>query len=188
MLTRFLQGKATSWDHGCQKRPLLTPFLTPVVPRRARNRVLSILALSLFLPVSDFTQPENGLPTPPLSLPYTGCHQTASYSPKMAPLHFCTSGSEMPLTEEPGLYKRPCPPSPSHSVSTTNTLSGALCLRPLPSASRTSSSLLPPAPPSPLTPSRCAPPSFVACCNRRPLCHPPTTGRRTCSTFPSHSP
>ena len=57
----------------------------------------------------------------------------------MAPLHFCTSGSEMPLTEEPGLYKRLCPRSPSHSVSTTNTLSGALCLRPLPSASRTSS-------------------------------------------------
>ena len=45
----------------------------------------------------------------------------------------------MSLTEEPGLYKRPCPRSPSHSVSTTNTLSGALCLRPLPSASRTSS-------------------------------------------------
>ena len=73
------------------------------------------------------------------SFPYTGYHQTASYSPKTAPLHFCTSGSEMPLIEEPGLYKRPCPRSPSHSVSTTNTLSGALCLRPLPSASRTSS-------------------------------------------------
>jgi hypothetical protein len=52
---------------------------------------------------------------------------------------YSTSGSEMPLTEEPGLYKRPCPRSPSHSVSTTNALSGALCLRPLPSASRTSS-------------------------------------------------
>ena len=61
-----------------------------------------------------------------------------SRSPK-APLHFRTSGSEMPLTDEPGLYKRPYPRSPSHSVSTTNTLSGALCLRPLPSASRTSS-------------------------------------------------
>jgi hypothetical protein len=78
----------------------------------AFDRVPSILTLGLFLPVSDFTQPENGLPTPPLPLPYTGCHQTASYSPKMAPLHFCTSGSEMPLTEEPGLYKRPCPGSP----------------------------------------------------------------------------
>src|SRR5436309_14007230 len=107
----------------------------------------------------------------------------------MAPLRFCTSGSEMPLTEEPGLYQRPCPRSPSHSVSTTNTLSGALCLRPLPSTSRTSSrdcyrlhhprlshlfAMLPL--------------SFVACCSRRPLCHPPTTGRRTCSAFPSHSP
>src|ERR1700733_8974736 len=49
------------------KPPLLTPFLTPVAPRRARDRVPSILALGLFLPVSDFTQPENGLPTPPLS-------------------------------------------------------------------------------------------------------------------------
>jgi hypothetical protein len=121
-----------------------TAAFDPVAPRRARDRVPSILALGLFLTVSDFTQPENGLPTPPLPFPslpfpYTGYHQTASYSPKMAPLHFCTSGSEMPLTEEPGLYKRPCPRSPSHSVSTTNTLSGALCLRPLPSASRTSS-------------------------------------------------
>src|ERR1700733_11569287 len=121
------------------KPPLLTLFLTPVAPRRVRDRVPSILALGLFLPVSDFTQPQNGLPTPPLPFPYTGCHQTASYSPKMASLHFCTSGSEMPLTEEPGLYKRPCPRSPSHSVSTTNTLSGALCLRPLPSVSGTSS-------------------------------------------------
>jgi|ERR1700722_8110135 hypothetical protein len=93
-----------------KKPPLLTPLLTPVAPRRARDRVPSILALGLFLPVSDFTQPENGLPTPPLPFPYTGCHQTASYSPKIAPLHFCTSGSEMLLTEEPGLYKRPCPP------------------------------------------------------------------------------
>jgi hypothetical protein len=33
-----LQHNATSWDNGCQKRPLLTPFLTPVVPRRARVR------------------------------------------------------------------------------------------------------------------------------------------------------
>jgi hypothetical protein len=139
IIRRTFQHNATSWDNGCQKPPLLTPFLTPVAQRRARDRVPSILALGLFLPVSDFTQPENGLPTPPLPFPYTGCHQTASYSPKMAPLHFCTSGSEMPLTEEPGLYKRPCPSSPSHSVSTTNTLSGALCLRPLPSASRTSS-------------------------------------------------
>jgi hypothetical protein len=86
--------------------------------------------LAFFYPVPDFTQPENGLPTPPLPFPYTGCHQTASYSPKMAPLHFCTSGSEMPLTEEPGL---------TFYVSTTNTLSGALCLRPLPSASGASS-------------------------------------------------
>src|SRR2546421_4638348 len=61
-----LHKNATSWDNGCQKRPLLTPFLTPVAPRRARDRVPSILALGLFLPVSDFTQPENGLPTPPL--------------------------------------------------------------------------------------------------------------------------
>jgi hypothetical protein len=47
------------------------------------------------------------------------CHQTASYSLKIAPLHFCTSDSEMPLTEEPGLYKRSCPRSLSYSVSTT---------------------------------------------------------------------
>src|SRR5271154_6522682 len=58
-----LQHNATSWDNGCQKRPLLTPFLTPVAPRRARDRVPSILALGLFLPVSDFTQPETGSPT-----------------------------------------------------------------------------------------------------------------------------
>jgi hypothetical protein len=56
-------------------------------------------------------------------------------------LTVCGNGTavDMPLTEEPGLYKRPCPRSPSHSVSTTNTMSGALCLRPLPPASRTSS-------------------------------------------------
>jgi hypothetical protein len=42
---RFLQHNATSWDNGCQKPPLLTPFLTPIAPRRARNRVPSILAL-----------------------------------------------------------------------------------------------------------------------------------------------
>jgi hypothetical protein len=136
-----LQHNATSWDNGCQKPPLLTPFLTPVAPRRARDRVLSILALGLI------SRCPKRLPPP---FPYTGslCHQTASYSPKMAPLHFCTSGNEMPLTEEPGLRKvsgtfswseRPCSRSPSHSVSTTNTLSGALCSRPLPSASRTSS-------------------------------------------------
>jgi hypothetical protein len=64
--TVSLHHNATSWDNGCQKRPLLTPFLTPVAPRRARDRVPSILALGLFLPVSDFTQPENGLPTSPL--------------------------------------------------------------------------------------------------------------------------
>src|SRR5271170_5009429 len=56
-----LQHNATSWDNGCQKPPLLTPFLTPVAPRRARDRVPSILALGLFLPVSDFTQPETVL-------------------------------------------------------------------------------------------------------------------------------
>src|SRR5436309_12261265 len=63
--SRKLHHNATSWDNGCQKRPLLTPFLTPVAPRRARDRVPSILALGLFLPVSDFTQPENGLPILP---------------------------------------------------------------------------------------------------------------------------
>jgi hypothetical protein len=131
----FLQHNATCWDNGCQKPPLLTPFLTPVAPRRARDRVPSILVLNLFYPFSDFKQPENRLPATSLPLPYTGCRQTASYSPKMTPLYFCTSGSEMPLTEEPGVYKRLSPRSPSHSVSTTNTLSGALCLRPLPSAS-----------------------------------------------------
>jgi hypothetical protein len=56
----ILRINATSWDNGCQK---LTPFLTPVAPRRARDRVPSILALGLFLAVSDFTQPE----TAPLS-------------------------------------------------------------------------------------------------------------------------
>ena len=105
----------------------------------------SILALGLFLPVSDFTQPENtqpenGAPHPPHPSPFHIPVVTKpQYGPKMAPLHFCTSGSEMPLTEEPGLYKRPCPRSPLPSVSTTNTLSGALCLRHLPSTSRTSS-------------------------------------------------
>jgi hypothetical protein len=34
-----------------------------VAPRRAHDRVPSILALGLFLPVSDFTQPETGSPT-----------------------------------------------------------------------------------------------------------------------------
>jgi hypothetical protein len=119
--------------------PKTAAFDAAFDPRRARDRVPSILALGLFLPVSDFTQPENGLPTPSLSFPYTGYHQTASYNPKMTPLHFCTSGSEMPSTEEPGLYKRPCPRSPLYSVSITNTLSGTLYLRPLPSASGTSS-------------------------------------------------
>src|SRR5438034_726741 len=66
-------------------------------------------------------------------------HQTASYSPKMASLHFCTSGSEMPLTEESSLYKKPYPPSSLHSVSTANTLFSALYLQPLPLASRISS-------------------------------------------------
>ena len=167
----------------------MTPFLTHVAPRRARDRVPSILALGLFLPVSDFTQPENGLPAPPLPFPYTGCHQTASYSPKMAPLHFCTSGSEMPLTEEPGLYKRPCPRLAlifcvNHEYFVWRSVLATFAV----SVENELSRLLPPAPPSPLTPSRCASPSFVACCSRRPVCHPPTTGRRTCSTFPSHSP
>src|SRR5437762_14122795 len=45
----------------------------------------------------------------------------------------------MPLTEEPGLYKRPYPCSFLHVVFITNTLSGALYLRPLLSALRTSS-------------------------------------------------
>jgi hypothetical protein len=125
-------------DNGSQKPPLLTPFLTPVAPRRARDRVLSILALGPFLAVSDFTQPKTApLPSPPLSIYWLSPNR--KLQSKMAPLRFCTSGSEMPLTEEPGLYQRPCPRSPSHSVSTTNTLSGALCLRPLPSASRTGS-------------------------------------------------
>jgi hypothetical protein len=97
--------------------------------------------LAFFYPSQISRSPKMGSFTPPLPFPYTGCHQTASYSLKMAPLHFCTSGSEMPLTEEPGLYKRRCLRSPSHSVSTTNTLSGALCLRPLPSASRMSLSM-----------------------------------------------
>jgi len=57
-----LQHNATSWDNGCQKPPLLTPLLTPVAPRRARDRVPSILALGPFLPVLDLTQLENGLP------------------------------------------------------------------------------------------------------------------------------
>ena len=54
-----------------KKRPLLTPFLTPVALRRAHNWVPSILALGLFLSVSDFTQPENGLSTLPFPFPYT---------------------------------------------------------------------------------------------------------------------
>ena len=48
-----LQQNATSWDNGCQKPPLLTPFLTPVAPRRARDRVPSILALGLFFSPMD---------------------------------------------------------------------------------------------------------------------------------------
>src|SRR2546430_10260441 len=87
---------ATSWDNGCQKRPLLTPFLTPVAPRRARDRVPSILALGLFLPVSDFAQPENGLPTPP--------------PPPPPPSLYHPSGSAMPFTQEPGPSKQPWPP------------------------------------------------------------------------------
>src|SRR5437763_12756827 len=55
--SRKLHHNATSWDNGCQKPPLLTPFLTPVAPRRARDRVPSILARGLFLAVSGFTQP-----------------------------------------------------------------------------------------------------------------------------------
>jgi hypothetical protein len=51
-------------------------------PRRARDRVPSILALGLF----SFGRLPNH----------------ASYSP---PLHFFTPGSEMPLTEEPSLCK-----------------------------------------------------------------------------------
>jgi hypothetical protein len=43
-----LQDNATSWDNGCQNRPLLTPFLTPIAPHRARNRAPSILALGPF--------------------------------------------------------------------------------------------------------------------------------------------
>jgi hypothetical protein len=143
--------------------------------------------LAFFYPSQISRSPKTG--SPPLPFLYTGCHQTASYSLKMTPLHFCTSGSEMPLTEESGLYKRPCLRSPLYSVSTTNTLSGALCLRPLPSASGNElSRLLPPVPSSPFIPSRCVYPSFVTCCSRRPLCHPPTTDYRTCSIFPSHSP
>jgi len=48
VMARIFQHNATSWDNGCQKPPLLTPFLHPVAPRRARDRVPSILALGLF--------------------------------------------------------------------------------------------------------------------------------------------
>src|ERR1700733_1194779 len=48
------------------------------------------------------------------------------------------------------------------------------------------SRLLPPALPSSLIPSRCVSPSFVACCSRRPLPRPLTTGRRSCAIFPFH--
>ena len=108
-----------------------------MAPRRARDRVLSILALTR---LRFHAARKRALhPSPPLSIYWLSPNRNASYSLKMAPLHFCTSGSEMPLTEESGLYKRPCLRSPLYSVSTTNTLSGALCLRPLPSASGTSS-------------------------------------------------
>src|SRR5437763_3990017 len=103
--SRKLHHNATSWDNGCQKRPLLTPFLTPVAPRRARDRVPSILALSLFFTRLRFHAARKRAPYPSPPLPYAGYHQTVSYSPKMAPFHFYTSGSEMPLTEEPSLYK-----------------------------------------------------------------------------------
>src|SRR5436853_7614508 len=94
----------------------------------------------------------------------------------------------MPLIEEPGLYKRPCPRSPSHSVSTTNTLSGALCLRPLPSAARTSSRdcYRPHHPPPPYLPALLPPPSYPPPLPR--LCHPPLTARPTCSTLSPHPP
>jgi hypothetical protein len=113
---RRLQHNATSWDNGCQKPPLLTPFLTPVAPRRARDRVPSILALGPFFTRLRFhaarKRASHPLPSP-FHIPVVTKPQVTA--PKIALLHFCTSGSEMPLTEEPGLYKRPCPRSPLYN-------------------------------------------------------------------------
>ena len=68
----ILQHNATSWDNGCQKLPLLTPFLTPVAPRRARDRVPSILALGLFFTRLRFHAARKRgsppLPSPPPSI------------------------------------------------------------------------------------------------------------------------
>jgi hypothetical protein len=105
----------------------------------------------------------------------------------MAPLRFCASGSEMPLTEEPNLYQRPCPPLAltlcvHHEYVVWRSALATFAV----SVEDELSRLLPPAPPSSLTPSRCASPSFVACCSRRPLRRPPTTGCRSCSIFPFH--
>jgi hypothetical protein len=173
-------------DNGCQKPPLLTPFLTPVVPRRARDRVPSILALDLFLAVSDFTQPKTApLPSRPLSIYWLSPNR--KLQSKMAPLRFCTSGSEMPLTEEPGLYQRAVPPLAltfcvHHEYVVWRSVLATFAV----SVEDELSRLLPPVSPSFLTPSRCASSSFVAYYSRRPLRRPPTTGRRSCSTFPSH--
>ena len=71
----LLPHNATSWDNDCQKPPLLTPFLTPVTPRRARDRVPSILALGLFLPTLLL---ETSWPFPGI---YQGC---VTYLPKIA--------------------------------------------------------------------------------------------------------
>ena len=65
-LPPIFHHNATSWDNGCQKRPLLTPFLTPVAPRRARDRVPSILALGLISRSPKTGSPP--LPSPPLSI------------------------------------------------------------------------------------------------------------------------
>ena len=156
-----LQHSARSWDNGCPKQLPFMPFLTPDEPRGQRDQVRFISALGLFLAVLDFTEPKTApLPLPPQR---TGCHQTASCSPKMAPLCFCTSGNELRLTEEPGLYQRPC----SCSTLPLRVRGACIVWRCVIATSAASveddlSRLLPPAPSSFLAPSRCPFPSFIA--------------------------
>ena len=57
----------------------------------------------------------------------------------------------MPLTEEPGLYKRPCPRSPSHCVHHEYFVWRSVLATFAVSVENELSRLLPPAPPSPLT-------------------------------------
>ena len=121
-----LHYNATSWDNGCQKRPLLTPFLTPVAPRRARDRVPSILALGLFF--LGFHAARNGSPSPfhiPFSLSPNRKLQSKNGTPPF--LHFC----QAPLAEFVGGRQKTaargvrfCRPSHSYSDKLGSSVNG----------------------------------------------------------------